>query len=190
MSLVDHYESHLGPIEAGWVDRESARKSFQVVSFGDAPRKGATTFCTLGLSKVPLRSSGRSVRQELVAMCLTEALEGTLPAVLHQIGAECLAAGEGLRLRQVIGPRGPLLEGASVEAFYVATPVYLPDSFGIYEPPGGPRVLIGWLVPITAAEAGFVRDQGAEAFEARLASTDPDLLDFARPSLVHASGGG
>lgn len=185
MSLIHHLESHLGPIDAGWIDDASRRDGLQIVSFSGGPISGVTAFCTLGMSTGTLRypPTGRPIRQELLLMCRTDQVDGRLPALLDQVATECLDSGRALSLGQLIGPRGPIVQGASVEAFYVATPVYLPDSFGIYERPEGGKVVFGWLVPVTRTEAELVRESGGGELERLLESHDPDLLDLRRPSM-------
>jgi hypothetical protein len=71
-----------------------------------------------------------------------------------------------------------------MEALYVSIPVYLPDSFATYESPTGIACAFAWLVPITSQEAKFAIANGWEAFEDKLASVDPDLLDLERKSVV------
>lgn len=48
----------------------------------------------------------------------------------------------------------------------------------------GQHVQFRWLVPITAAEARYVDEQGLESFEQLLESRDVDVIDPKRPSVV------
>jgi hypothetical protein len=103
-----------------------------------------------------------------------------LPGVLQQLGTEALVKDQAYGLGDVLGPRGELRVGSIMEALYVAPPVYLPESFHVYRPHDGEPVVMGWLVPISASEAEFVRVHGASRFDDELGRHDPDLLDFDR----------
>ena len=51
-------------------------------------------------------------------------------------------------------------------------------------PIGDRTVRVRWLVPITEAEAAFVREHGFDAFEERLESSGADLVSTRRRSVV------
>jgi hypothetical protein len=70
-----------------------------------------------------------------------------------------------------------------MEALYCTDPVYFDPALADFGGFGDPFVPI-WLVPITAAEAAFVRQRGAEAFEDILEAANPVLLDLRRPAVV------
>lgn len=102
-----------------------------------------------------------------------------IPALLHQIALESIEGEEPLLRRQVVGPRGPLIAGSSMVAFYVAPPVHQPDAFSTYDT--GEHVVVSvWLVPITHAEAHYVFDNVWSKFEDLLIQLSPDLSDFSR----------
>lgn len=73
-----------------------------------------------------------------------------------------------------------------MEALYAANPVYYDDGFFGVDLPGGNRAAIVWLVPVSAAEAAYVRSRGWQAFEQELIKHDPDLMDPGRPELFLA----
>jgi hypothetical protein len=62
-------------------------------------------------------------------------------------------------------------------------PVYFDDDFFSVTIENGSDVAVVWLIPITAEETAFIRDEGWEAFEDALVRQDPDLLDPDRPQL-------
>lgn len=184
--LIKHCEHHLGSIVSGWsTDASGARLPFQVVLFEKSPLPSVRVLCTLGLSDVPLRvgQGTRRVRQELVAMFRETDGPRNLPGILQQLAVEALAEDTAYALGEVVGPRGELRAGTTVSAFYTALPVYLPDSFHVCRSTLEP-VVFAWMVPITDAEAAFARMRGRDAFEDALESTDPDLLDPSRISIV------
>jgi hypothetical protein len=179
--LIGHLEKYLGRIDVGWQEPDS----FRVLRFKHGPIANAVAFSTLGLSNSPLASptTGKSVRHELLFINRADRGDMNIPAVLRQVGMESLSKKRPVLRGDVIGPRGQLFNGSTMEALYVAIPVYLPDSFHTYTSQNY-SVVFPWLVPITRQEALYVAQNGWNAFEDRLSETDPDLLDIQRPSIV------
>ena len=106
-----------------------------------------------------------------------------IASVLHAVAAELLEKHVALPRGQVIGPRGPLVPGSSLEAIACLSPWYWPDSFASFQEGSRITVMV-WLVPIYPAEAEFIRKAGVDAFEARISEIDPDLLDLRRAPIV------
>lgn len=187
MGLIEHLERHCGPIVGGLAgDVEGSKAPFQVVQMLRAPMQGAAVLSTLGLSNHALHTAtGKKLRIELVMLHRELDRATNLPGVMQQIGAEVLRSHHGPSRGDVFGPRGPLRPAATVEALYVASPVYFPESFHFYVPDGATApIVIAWLVPITPAEVRFVRQTGWSQFEKELAKQNPDLLDFRRGSIA------
>ena len=186
MGLPQHLEKFLGPIQGGWShDADGRKMPFAVVDFAGGPRPGTATFSTLGLSKIPLHAQmeGMHVYQELVIVVPGSLRVGPVPGILQQIGQEAIAKGQALPRGTVIGPRGPLFSKAPrMEAFYAATPVCFPDQFAMYREQDRNVVMV-WLIPISAAEAEFVRARGWSQFEDELTRANPDLIDVEREPL-------
>jgi hypothetical protein len=184
--LIKHYEDHLGSIVSGWsTDAAGARLPFQVALVDQGPLAGVRVLCTLGLSNVPLLvgQGTRRLRQELVALFRESDGPRNLAGILQQLGTEALAQDAAYAPGDVVGPRGELRAGATVSALYTAVPVYFPESFRVCRSTPEP-VVFAWMVPITDAEAMFVRTRGRDAFEGALELADPDLLDMSRGSIV------
>lgn len=185
--LVSHFESHLGPIVSGWSRDELGHElSFTVALYERGPVSGTRTLGTLGLSKTPLpmRSPGSHVRLEVVMLYRDADGHGTLPSVLQDVCKQVLRDQRALLRGHVLGPRGPLTAGSTLEALYVAVPVYFPDTFATFVGSDLEPIVVAWLVPISSAEAQFVRHEGWETFEQLLVAVDPDLLDLSRASIV------
>jgi len=108
---------------------------------------------------------------------------GGIPSLLQQMGSEALKKGVAYLRGDVIGPRGPLFNGSSLQAVYVTMPVYYPESFAVYKEPDGSSKVIAWLVPITLAEVEYIRRHGWSEFENLLAQRNPDLLNPRRSSM-------
>lgn len=185
-NLIGHLESNLGQIDAGWKDSDGSAWAFQVVRFLGGPIANTVTYSTLGLSDAPLPSpvSAKEVRHELLFMARPTFCDRNIPAILYQVGKDAISRSRPYLRGDVIGPRGTLISGTSMEALYVSLPAYLPDTFATYNSPEGVSCIFAWLVPITSQEAEFAKTRGWEAFEDRLASVDPDLLNLGRKSII------
>lgn len=65
----------------------------------------------------------------------------------------------------------------------VLPPYPFGPGFEVYRP-AGRRIVVLWLVPVTPAEADFVRAEGCEALEQLIAGGAANVVDPARASLV------
>lgn len=186
MSIADHVETYLGKISDG-LSLETPLGSVTVARFVGRPHRYAETFVTLGLSEKPLaQPSGAEVRQELV-LCGPSTLSArSVYALFGALVSEILHSGRALTRGQVLGPSGPLFEGASVTALFCMQAAFLPDAFSLFKPQEGPPVLFVWLVPLTDYEARLASTIGASAFEAKLErwQGSENLLDFTRVGMV------
>lgn len=183
--FVGFLEQHLGGIVYGWDQDEKGDKlPFQIVKFKNGPFPGTCTFSTLGLSDHILTSDeSKIIKQELVFIAYEEFGNQNIPGILMQVGKSLLHRHQPLLSGEVIGPKGNLFEKTDMQALYVTSPVYFPDSFNYYE--GKDKtIVIAWLIPITKAEAQFVNREGWDTFEDLLEEKDPDLVDYDRESLV------
>jgi hypothetical protein len=184
--VISHIEKFCGPIVQGWsCDADGNKMPFQIIQMQGGPIAATTTYATLGLGKIPLRArnADRVIRQELVILSRSNAIPENLPVLLQDVAMEAVQRNYAYARGEVIGPRGPLFQGSSVAALYVAIPVYFPQEFSTVEYDVG-RAIFAWLVPITDQEASLINEIGWGRFETRLASQDPDLLDFRRASIV------
>ena len=185
--LVEHFERYLGPIQKGWSkEADGQLLPFQVILMGGGPIAGAQVLLTLGLSDRALRvgNTSKRLRQELMFMFRESDGPRNLPGVLQHVALEALAKDQAYGVGDVLGPRRELRMGSTLEALFVAPPVYLPDSFHVFRAAGSDPVVVGWLVPIAASEAAFVKSRGSSGFEDELERFDPDLLDFNRKAIV------
>ena len=79
----------------------------------------------------------------------------------------------------------PWTRASAAQNLLVLPPYYFGPGFEVYRPPGEERrIVVLWLVPITAAEARFVRVQGAEAFEQLMQRNEANVVDPGRAPVV------
>lgn len=185
--LVEHIERFLGRIEAGWTeDADGNTMPFQLVRSVPPAPANTSAFTTLGLARHALisRASAKCIHFELMLLAQRgDPNEPGMPSLLHQVASESIRTGYAVLRGEVLGPRGALVPSSALEALYVAAPAYLPDEFAVHQAPGQTTVF-AWLVPITASEVTFVREQGWDAFESLLVEQNPDLCDWNRPAIV------
>jgi hypothetical protein len=171
-AVHQHYKKIFGvPRRVGGFDLESLK--LDVAVFDDTPCEEATTFATVGLSP--------TIGQELLLSCYTRQATAKTTKLLGVIAEQLFQGKAGVRRGQVLGPAGPVEDGALVEAFYVCPPVYYPTELEPLDT-AQHHVHFFWLVPIHAAEATWIRAHEDEQFrfENLLQAQDPDLLDLCR----------
>jgi hypothetical protein len=169
----------------GSTDSNGDRLPFQIVRFAGVPVEGATTFTTLGLSRVPLQDlDGRSFHQELIFGCHKRFESWNIPALLQQLGHQALSAGRVFLRGESVGPRGPLFPSSSLEGIYFALPVYWPDDLSVFKPGADGAIQMSWALPVFPSELDLVRRHGCSQFEDVLSAEDPDLLDLTRGAVV------
>jgi hypothetical protein len=183
--LIEHVEASLGSMAGGWASDASGRPlPFQIGRFEGAPAAGLTTYSTLGLSRHALDQPNGSVRQELVMAIDDRYASDQLPALLATVGEMVLDGHRALLRGEVLPPRGPIVDGAALEALYVAAPVVFAEEFAQFDGTEPPTIF-AWLVPIRASEAELIASHGWPWFEERLAAEQPDLFDLVRSAVAH-----
>jgi hypothetical protein len=185
--LIQHIEKYLGTIRHGWNKTpEGGTVPFQIVECTNGMLQGVVSYVTLGLSATPLisRQSGRTIRQELFLFVRAVDESTEMPRILQTLGLRLLESGVALLRGDVIWTETVRSNLGKLNSFYVTLPVYLPDSFSTHVENNGHPVVLSWLVPISDAEARYVRSEGWSQFEDLLQRENPDLLDLERMSLV------
>ena len=178
-----HVEAHFGKIDSsvGYWRFPLGGYWLQVVAFRDQPRPGAITLCSLGLFHHELCSPTGHVRQEFVLACDARlAADGRLASLLPCVGEAVLANRVALVPGQVFGPLGPVIaEISPLEWLMCLPPRAFPRSFAVCKRTDPPTHFT-WLVPISAGEAGDVRDGNLASLEHRWAESGVDLSDWHR----------
>ena len=183
--LFSHIESGLGPIQ-GALKRssESEQKAFQVIKTAGGSL-GGVSYATLGLSHFPLASpvNDKLIHQELFVSLEEDDETSSLPGIIQDIGMALLKTNRAILKGEVIGPKpGTVIKGTSFTAFYVTSPAYWSDDFAGFESDEHSAVMV-WLVPITNAEASFIKTYGWNRFEDTLAESDLNMRDMNRLSV-------
>ncbi|QUW84023.1 suppressor of fused domain protein [Streptomyces mirabilis] len=185
--LIDHFESRLGRMIGAWSPPAGAAEGApQLACFREGLLPGAQAFATVGLSRTPLwhPTSDRHFHLELLACENASRTKGYgyFPDILEYVAGQLTASGEAI-LRGDVVPLPAPLPGGTMTSLYAGLPVYFDDDFFSVTIENGSDVAVVWLIPITAEETAFIRDEGWEAFEDALVRQDPDLLDPDRPQL-------
>jgi Suppressor of fused protein (SUFU) len=185
-TLYEHLEVFAGEIVQGWPsDSKGNKLPFQVVQTAGGPHLGTTTFSTLGLSNFPLPADKTSdapklIRNELLMVVPAGAVPPNIVGVIQQAGLEVLARGFVYLRGELLGPKGEIFAGYEPKALYASLPVYFPDEFWTVTVEGIGEIALVWLVPLLDEEVNFLSMHGWRDLESRLASEDPNLVDYAR----------
>jgi len=185
MSIIDHFESHLGPLAEGWPDSAVAGP-IQVARFSNVPSSGVSTYATVGLGLHVLEMpDDRRVRQELILIAEPAFAEKDIVKFLLAAADSLLTKHHAVLRGEVIGDAKatPIVPGSSCTRVYAGIPVVFEESIQVYEG-SSPATVIVWLIPITSQESAYVRERGWDAFESLLEESQPDLFDLARKSIV------
>ena len=181
--VIGHVEAHFGMIDpgAGYWCFPLGGFWLQVAAFRDQPRPGAVTLCSLGLWHHELWSPTCDVRQELVlayeaGLGAEARLACLFPCVVEAVLANRVALVPG----QVFGPLGPVVaEVSPLDWLLCLPPRPYPRSFAVCEGTH-PATQFTWLVPISTAEAGEVREGNLASVERRWEQEGANLLDWHR----------
>src|SRR5262249_44332691 len=145
-ALITHLEAHLGQIQGGWQrDPDKRKLLFQIVRFAHGPVPGTKALTTLGLSNHPLKSrvSEKIIRCELVMLVRNGSK--SLPGILQQVAMEMLQSRFAVLRGDVLGPRGPLVDGSKMQALYASNPVYFPETFAACRSESLGTIIFIWL---------------------------------------------
>ena len=79
----------------------------------------------------------------------------------------------------------PRTGGSAAQNLLVLPPYVFGPGFEVYEPPGeNRRVVVLWLVPITSAEARFVRLHGVQKFEELMQRSELNVVSLHRAPIA------
>ena len=179
--IYNHLENYLGPIIRGWSTNENDL-GIQVSLFNEIDKPGVNTYSSLGLNKIVLDISNKSVRHELIFAAYETYPTDEISYFLMTFAEYIAKRGVGL-LRGDFMTGFPLIKGATVSGIYASIPVFWPDEFHIYEDTS-PKTVLVWLIPITNKEADTIADKGWDFFEDLLEGSDCDFWDLKRKSLL------
>ena len=172
--LIEHLEDYLGEMDAAWTKSpEGVQLPFTIARFGGV-FESSRAYTTLGLSRF---------HQELLLIAPESFGDGNIPKVLQDAAGVVLQRQTPLARGEVVEVQ-PMFDCYPFTALYVALPVYFPEEFAEAVDDESSPVKIAWVVPITAAEAAYVKQHGWSAFEDLLTVQDPDLADFKRHAVV------
>lgn len=174
-----HYHRFMGQPVTTWIND---LYPFQVCRFDDQPYEGCITYATLGMSEFPLkRPDSLEGVQEIVFIAYPAFADRHIEDLLFVVGGNVVRRGTVLLKGEILGPAGPLVRGATVEALLCSSPPYFPDDFDQIEQQP-PIVMVG-LVPITRDEAAYGQSHGWPLLEEQMVEEQPDLADLLRPSM-------
>lgn len=186
MTIIDHFEKSLGPIQQGW--RETAEKAgasnMMVARFANVPFENASTFATIGLGDHMLHlTDGRQLRQELIFAAHDIYSANSIASFLLTFSEFVRSQSRALARGDVIGPSSALIPNVVANAVYACPPVIFPDGLDLYGETSPPTIIV-WLLPLVGNESFIAKKNGGDYFEDLLEHANPDLLDLNRTPIV------
>jgi hypothetical protein len=181
MSIPEHFEKYLGPMDSGW-SFSVGPKDVSVVSFSEQPHSGVITLATLGLSHHILNQTEGEVRQELLLGFHNSHPAMDLAKVIHYLSEQILHAHHAPLRGEILPLGGPILRGSEVCDLYATVPAPYPDGLAGYFETTPPTVVV-WLLPIMPPEAQWVQKRGWRSFEDLLEQKEPDFFDLMRRAI-------
>jgi hypothetical protein len=110
------------------------------------------------------------------------------PALVEMLAALAIVNAEPdqrLGVGSIVALRRPWTARSAAQNLLVLPPYVFGPGFEVYEPSGEDRrIVVLWLVPITSAEARFVRLHGVQRFEELMQRSEVNLVDPGRPPAV------
>lgn len=180
--LVDHVETHLGPIAGEWDTDPGGRDlPFRIVHYDGKAPPGTEIFSTLGLSDYELSADG--ARIELLMIAPARLTAGTIPPILVSAGELPIELDDVPHVGDTFRSIDALREVSPMDCLYVGRPLYVPPELNPFDNGGVPdaiTVLFLWLIPVYEQEADFIDAEGWEAFERLMWDLDVDPTDFTR----------
>ena len=189
VGFAEHLERHfpdgstavIAPVRA---DVEERLPGFRVWRIAPEEYGKPWIYATCGAAQ-SARAGGTGAEYVLLAPEQDPSLAEMLAAVAI-VNAD---SEEGLGAGSVVALPRPWLRGSFANHLLVVPPYGFDPDFGVYEnEEDGRRVVVLWLLPITAAEAEFARQNGHEALEKLIEEARANVTNPRRPSLVSARG--
>ncbi len=173
---------HLGEPAESW--QFETATPVQMAAYPQQPFSGALTLCSIGVSDLALAHDTGPLGQELTFGCLADQFDEEVLRAFQSMLSNIISNGHRAKLRQgeVVSLTGPLVAGRPYQDVLADLPQYFPEPFWSTVKP--PSVAIVWLIPLHPAEAELARDRGYDQLTELLESTDPNLFDLDRPSIV------
>jgi hypothetical protein len=184
MRYVDHLERHWP--DSAHEDVASARPRVEQLLPGFVVRRIAPAgpgrpwvYATVGAAATA--AAGEDGAEYVL---LAPAADPVLVEMLAALASVNADPSTRLGVGSVITLGRPWTAGSSADQLLVLPPYVFGPGFERCELDDGRRIVVLWLVPITAGEARFVRQQGYKAFEELMERHAANLVDPARPSIV------
>ena len=186
--MLDAFRAHL---DDTWPDNRhdevaSARAQIEELLPGFRVRRIAPAaggqpwiYATGGASLPALAEDGEGA--EYVVLAPSE--DRILPEMLAALATVNARPQSRVGVGSVIALGRPWLAGSDADHMLVLPPYFAGAGFEICSA-GDARIVVLWLVPITASEARFVRRQGYEAFEQLIERHEANVADPARAPLA------
>ena len=175
--LLDHVETHLGPIVGEWdVDPAGTELPFRIVHYEGKAPPGTEIFSTLGLSDYELSDTG--ARIELIMIAPARLTAGTIPPILVSAGELPIEVDGVPSVGDTFRSIDALREVSPMDCLYVGRPLYLPPELNPFDS-GRRRGAVPVADPGVRAGGRFRRRRGVGGVRAT------DVGSRRRPDRLH-----
>jgi len=185
MGFAEHLERHfpdgshavIAPVRG---DVEERLPGFRVWRIAPADEGKPWVYATCGAAQ---SATAGETGAEYVLLAPEQ--DPILAEMLAAVAIFNAQADEGLGVGSVIALPRPWLRGSFANHLLVVPPYGFEPGLEVYEDEeAGRRVVVLWLLPITAAEAQYARENGHEALEKLIEDSRANVAHPLRPSLV------
>jgi hypothetical protein len=180
--LEAHIDVHLGTTPTSVVAEDSL--GIHVATFNNVPTRGIITSVTVGLSAHLFeQEDAPPIRQELLMSIHENYRQLPWEEVLLSAGKVLMDRHRAFEMGEVLGPAGPLFPEAPwchATALLCSLPVFFDAEFPELEFDDATQMVFVELIPITTAEARWIREHSWEEFFERINANDVDIVDLGR----------
>ena len=185
MGFADHLERHfpdaghavIAPVRT---DVEDRLPGFRVWRIAPSEPDKPWIYATCGAAQSA--AEGATGAEYVV---LSPEQDSTLAEMLAALATVNADSEQGLGVGSVIALGRPWIRGSFANHLLVVPPYGFEPGFEVYDDEDtGRRVVVLWLLPITAAEAQYARENGHRALEKLIEESKANIASPLRPSLV------
>ncbi|PTM56782.1 suppressor of fused domain protein [Desmospora activa] len=178
--VLKHLERHLGTVHKVESAKSSKENRGYDLIFFHNDEPPISTVVTNGLR---FQSITSMLPEELVCT-LWDGQEHIAHYLVDSTASMLLRGGCSLDYGMVIENKQPIVSNTEIQAILAHPSPYFGNTFDLFPNTNEPTLQMISLIPITLAEAAFVKKEGPEALFERFRENRANILDVRRPSVV------
>ncbi|PKR48927.1 suppressor of fused domain protein [Thalassospira marina] len=185
MSIIDHIESYVGPIQEGWKDKRSGL-NIQIIRCCDEIDESVDHFLSLGFSDFVLEvSPEKNARHEFLFSVRFFDDYSLVFSFLMTICEAVIVRAKAVLRGQYIRLPADVAAEMGFDALYCSIPMLQDHGFSGYDKVDPPVIFV-WLIPIYSTELEFIEMNGWDRFEDMMVEQQPDLFSLSRKHIIQS----